>query len=144
MAVVNSEVTKKREALQKRLENVQRWAAGARKRTHNASKLYIKRCKLTKERAEALYRVLNEHQREMQRQGVEYGLRQQTLKEEQRKADAEIEEYRRQQWKAYETSNTEFAKCNQLPLRLPDGRYLSFTICSACCVLAAQKVAKIP
>ena len=37
--VVNSEVTKKREALQKRLENVQRWTVRARKRMHSASKL---------------------------------------------------------------------------------------------------------
>jgi len=42
--VANSEMTKKREALQKRLENVQRWTVGARKRMHNASKLYRKRC----------------------------------------------------------------------------------------------------
>ena len=43
-AVINSEVAKKREALQRRLDNVQRWADGARKRMHNASKLYRKRC----------------------------------------------------------------------------------------------------
>jgi transposase len=53
-AVINSEVAKKREALQRRLDNVQRWADGARKRIHNASKLYRKRCQLTKERADAL------------------------------------------------------------------------------------------
>jgi len=66
-AVANSEVTKKREALQKRLENVQRWAVGARKRMHNASKLYRKRCQQTKERADALYRILNDHQMELER-----------------------------------------------------------------------------
>ena len=44
-AVANSEVTKKREALQKGLDNVRRWTEGARKRMHNASKLYVKRCK---------------------------------------------------------------------------------------------------
>lgn len=44
-AVTNSEATKKREALQKRLENVQRWTVGARKRMQNASKLYRKRCR---------------------------------------------------------------------------------------------------
>jgi hypothetical protein len=42
--VINSEVAKKREVLQKRLDNVRRWAVGARKRMHNASKLYRKRC----------------------------------------------------------------------------------------------------
>jgi hypothetical protein len=112
-AVVNSEVTKKREALQRRLENVQWWTIGARKRMHNASKLYRKRCQQTKERADTLYRVLNDHQMEMERQGVEHWLRRQTIKEEKAVADAEIEEYQQRQWKAYHTSNKEFAKCEK-------------------------------
>jgi hypothetical protein len=111
--VANSEVTKKREALQKRLENVQRWTVGARKRMHNASKLYRKRCQQTKERADALYRDLNDHQREMERQGVEHWLLRKTIKEEKARADAEIEEYQQRQWKAYHTSNKEFAKCEK-------------------------------
>ena len=113
IAVANSEVTKKREALQRRLENVQRWAEGARKRMHNASKLHQKRSQQTKERADALYRDLNHHQMEMERQGVEYGLLKKTIKEEKAVADAEIEEYRQRQWKAYHTSNKEFDKCER-------------------------------
>ena len=113
MAVINSEVAKKREALQKRLENIQRWTDGARKRIHNASKLYRKRCQQTKERADKLYRVLNDHQIELERQGVEHWLRRQTIKEEKAVADAEIEEYQQRQWKAYHTSNKEFAKCEK-------------------------------
>jgi hypothetical protein len=35
-------------------------------------------------------------------------------------------------------------RINQASPRLPDGRRLSFTIQSSCCVLAAQKVSKIP
>ena len=112
-AVVNSEVTKKREALQKRLENVQRWADGARKRMRNASKLHLKRAQQTKQRADALYRDLNKHQRAMEQQEVEYWLLKKTIKEEQAKAGAEIEEYRRRQWKAFDTSNKEFAKCEK-------------------------------
>jgi hypothetical protein len=111
--VVNSEVTKKREAVQKRLDNVQRWAVGALKRMHNASKLYTRRCKLTKEQADALYRDLNHHQMEMERQGVEYWLLKKTIKEEKAVADAEIEEYRQREWKAHRTSNQEFAKCEK-------------------------------
>lgn len=111
--VVNSEVTKKRESLQKRLENVQRWANGARKRMRNASKLHRKRCQQTKERADALYRVLNDHQMEMERQSVEHWLLRKTIKEEKAVADAEIEEYQQRQWKAYHTSNKEFAKCEK-------------------------------
>jgi hypothetical protein len=112
-AVANSEVAKKREALQKRLEHVQRWAVGARKRMHNASKLYRKRCQQTKEHGDVLYRALNAHQWELERQGVEDWLLRKTIKEEQAVADAEIEAYRQRQWKAYDTSNREFAKCQK-------------------------------
>ena len=76
---------------------------------HNASKLYVKRCKLTKERATELYCTLTNHQIEMERQGVEHWLLRKTIKEEQALADAEIEEYQQRQWKAYHTSNKEFA-----------------------------------
>jgi hypothetical protein len=111
--VINSEVAKKREALQRRLDNVQRWAEGARKRMHNASKLYRKRCQLTKARADTLYRDLNTHQMELERQGINHWQVRQTIKEEQARADAEIEEYQQRQWKAYHTSNKEFAKCEK-------------------------------
>ncbi len=57
--VENSEVARKRAVLAKRLAHVQRWADGARKRSRNASLLYTKRCKLTKERANELYHLLN-------------------------------------------------------------------------------------
>jgi len=113
IAVTNSEVAKKREALQKRLENVQRWAVGARKRMHNASKLHRKRSQQTKERAHALYHDLNHHQIEMERQEVEHWLLRKTIKEEKAVADAEIEEYRQREWKAYHTSNKEFDKCEK-------------------------------
>ncbi len=111
--VINSEVAKKREALQRRLENVQRWADGARKRMHNASTLYRKRCTLTKERADALYRDLNTHQMELARQGMDHWQVRQTIKAEKAAADAEIEVYQQRQWKAYHASNKEFAKCEK-------------------------------
>lgn len=80
---------------------------------HNASKLHRKRCQQTKERADALYRVLNDHQMEMERQNVaDFRLRK-TIKEEKAVADAEIEEYQQRQWKVYHTSNKEFAKCEK-------------------------------
>jgi hypothetical protein len=111
--VTNSEVKKKREALQRRLENVQHWTDGARKRMHNASKLHRKRSQQTKERADILYRDLNNHQMELEQQEVEYWLLKKTIKEEKVVADAEIEEYRKRQWKAYHTSNKEFTKCEK-------------------------------
>lgn len=113
VSVVNSEVSKKREALQQRLDNVKRWADGARKRMRNASKLYMKRCQLTKERAKELYRVLTNHQLELELQEMDDRLLRKTIKEEKAKADAEIEEYQQRQWKAYHTSNAEFKKCEK-------------------------------
>jgi hypothetical protein len=113
VSVVNSEVSKKREALQQRLDNVKRWADGARKRMRNATKLYMKRCQLTKERAKELYRVLTNHQLELELQEMDDRLLHKTIKEEKAKADAEIEEYQQRQWKAYYTSNAEFKKCEK-------------------------------
>lgn len=111
--VENSEVARKRAALEKRLTNVQHWAEGARKRSHNASKLYTKRCQLTKERARELYRILNNHQIELEQQGMEDWRLRKTIKEEKAVADAEIEEYQQRQWKAYDTSNQEHRKCER-------------------------------
>ncbi|MBO0791658.1 MAG: hypothetical protein J2P36_12015 [Ktedonobacteraceae bacterium] len=112
-AVENSEVAKKRTTLEKRLVNVQRWADGARKRCHNASTLYTKRCKLTKERAKELYRILNDHLIELEQQGMEDWRVRKTIKEEKAVVDAEIEKYQQRQWKAYETSNQEHRKCER-------------------------------
>jgi hypothetical protein len=111
--VENSEIAKKRATLEKRLANVQRWADRARKRCRNASKLYTKRCKLTKERARELYRILNDHLIELEQQGMEDWRVRKTIKEEKAVADAEIEEYQQRQWKAYETSNQEHRKCER-------------------------------
>jgi hypothetical protein len=46
----------------------------------------------------------------LERQGVDHWQVRQTIKEEQARADAEIEEYQQRQWKAYHTSNQEFAR----------------------------------
>jgi hypothetical protein len=69
--VENSEVGKRRVELEQRLANLRRRAEGARVRGRHASRLYARRCRETKERAKALYRALNDHQRELVRQGVD-------------------------------------------------------------------------
>lgn len=68
---------------------------------------------LTTERADTLYRDLNTHQMELERRGIENFRVRQRIKEEKAAADAEIEEYQQRQWKAYHTSNKEFAKCEK-------------------------------
>jgi hypothetical protein len=50
---------------------------------------------------------------ELERQGMDHWQVRQTIKEEKAVADAEIEEYQQRQWKAYHTSNREFAKCEK-------------------------------
>src|SRR5258706_13953465 len=89
-----SSTQRKQEALQRRLENVQRWADGARKRMYKAGKLHNKRSQLTKERATELYRVLNDHQMELELQDVDRYLLCKTIREEKVGADADIEQYR--------------------------------------------------
>src|SRR2546430_17227242 len=50
---------------------------------------------------------------ELELQDVDRYLLRKTIREEKAVADAEIEEYQQRQWKAYHTSNREFAKCEK-------------------------------
>ncbi len=111
--VEHSEIAKKRAALEKRLATLQQRAAAARKRAHQAGMLYTKRCQRTKARADTLYRMLNRRLMYVQREGMEPGKQRAMIKELQTAADAEIEQYRARQWKAYQTSNQEFEKCKR-------------------------------
>ena len=111
--VENSEVTKRRAELEQRLANAQRWAGGARVRGRRASRRYVRRCRETKEQAKALYRTLNDHQWELERQGVDDRTMRATIKEEQRVADTEIATYEQRQRRAYEQSDTEYDNCER-------------------------------
>ena len=71
----NSEVAKKREALEKRCANVQRWREAVYEKAHRASLLATKLGKQTKERGEAVYRALNERLQVLEAQGVSEGTR---------------------------------------------------------------------
>src|SRR2546423_12080429 len=82
MPIVNSEVAKKRAALEKRLSNVQRWTASTQVRCHKASVLYDRLCKQTKSYGDELYRKLNAHQDALATQGVNYYERRAQIKEQ--------------------------------------------------------------
>lgn len=71
--VINSEVNKKREALEKRCANVQRFREAAREKAHRASVLATKLWKQTKEHGEGLYRTLNDQLQALEAQGVTEG-----------------------------------------------------------------------
>jgi hypothetical protein len=90
-AVINSEVAKKREALEKRCANVQRFREAAREKGHRASKLATKLGKQTKAHAEALYRVLNEQLQALEAQGVSEGTYRAERKKLKGEVDAELE-----------------------------------------------------
>jgi hypothetical protein len=75
MPVEHSEVAKKREALEKRRANVQRFGETAREKAHRASVLATNLWKQAKEHGEAVYRVLNERLQALEAQGVWEGTR---------------------------------------------------------------------
>jgi hypothetical protein len=110
MPVVNSEVSKKREGLEKRQANIQRWSEAAREKAHRASALSTKLWKQTKERSEQLYRALNEHIWKLEAQGMNsYQLRVESkkLKVE---ADAELEPLWQRVYRVREKSHQESSK----------------------------------
>jgi len=108
--VVNSEVSKKREALEKRLANAERWGEAARVKAHRASVLSTKLWKQTKQHSEQLYRALNARIWELEAQGMSsYQLRAETkkLKEE---AETELEPLWQRVYRVREKSHQESSK----------------------------------
>ena len=67
--VLNSEVSKKRAALEKRLSDIKQWAPAARERSSKASLRYTRLRKETKAKGEERYRVLDEQLQQLQAQG---------------------------------------------------------------------------
>ncbi len=108
--VVNSEVNKKREALEKRCANVQRWREVAYEKAHRASVLATKLWKQTKEHGEAVYRVLNERLQALEAQGVSEGTYRAERKKLKAEADAELEPLWQRVYRVQEKSHQESAK----------------------------------
>lgn len=108
--VENSEVTKKRAALEKRLHNGEQWAVKAKKRCENAGRLYSKLWQQTKVYGDEQYRLLNVHQETLREQGMAYEQRRKILKEEQARIDADLEQRWQRVWRTYDKSNKEREK----------------------------------
>jgi hypothetical protein len=108
--VENSEVAKKREALEKRQTNVQRYGEAAREKAHRASVLATKLWKQTKEQAEALYRVLNERLQALEAQGVTEGTYRAERKQLKAEADAQLEPLWQRVYRVQEKSHRESSK----------------------------------
>ncbi len=108
--VPNSESSKKRAALEKRLNDIKQWAPAARERSSKASLRYTRLRKATKAKGEARYRNLDEQLQKLQAQGVSPG----EWKAERNRLQAEAEREMQESWQrvshVLETSNKEFAK----------------------------------
>jgi len=108
--VPNSEVSKKRAALEKRLSDIQQWAPAARERSSKALLRYTRLRKETKAKGEERYRVLDEQLQKLQAQGVSPA----QWKIERNRLQAEAEREMQELWtcvsRVLETSNKEFAK----------------------------------
>jgi hypothetical protein len=108
--VENSEVAKKREALEKRRANVQRFGEAAREKAHRASVLATKLWKQTKEHGEALYRTLNDRLQALEAQGVTEGTYRVERKRLKAEADAELEPLWQRVYRVQEQSQRESSK----------------------------------
>lgn len=108
--VENSEVAKKREALEKRLANVQRFREAAREKAHRASVLATKLWKQAKEHGEELYRALNERLQALEAQGVSEGTYRAERKKLKAEADAELELLWQRVYRVREKSHQESTK----------------------------------
>jgi hypothetical protein len=108
--IINSEVAKKRAALEKKLHNAQLWAAGAKARSRKTGQLYHRRGPQTKEYGDERYRQLNAHQDALREQGVGYEERRAKIKEEKALIDADLEERWQQVRRTYAKSSKEGEK----------------------------------
>jgi len=91
-AVINSEVAKRRTALEQRLTTLQRWTVSARERYQRATTLSDRLRKQAKARGETLYRGLNERMFALEEQGMADHLVRREIKERKATIDAELQE----------------------------------------------------
>jgi hypothetical protein len=108
--VPNSEISKKRAVLQKRLSDIQRWAPAARERASKASLRYTRLWKETKAKGEERYRTLDEQLQKLQAQGVSPSQWKAEGNQLQAEAEREMQELWQRVSGVLETSNKEFVK----------------------------------
>ncbi len=108
--VENSEVAKRRASLQQRLVKLKQWAQGASHRSHQAGKRHERLRLQHKSRADELYRELGRYQTTLELQEVADHVLRREIKERKVVIDAELEQIRIREWRAYEQCNDEFRK----------------------------------
>ena len=110
VAVKNSEVDKRRTRLEQRRARLKQWAQSAGKREAQASRRRERLRKTFTSRSKELYQELWAYQRTLEEQGVADHVLRREIKERKAVADAELEQIRIKEWRAYEQCNTEFRK----------------------------------
>jgi len=108
--VVNSEVSKRREAIQQRLTTLKRWAERAGERCSRAGRRHQRLYTQAKARVRELDRQLCQRQRDLEAQALEEPARRQALKEAQAAANAEMHDRNAAIRRAIDESNTEYRK----------------------------------
>ena len=108
IAVENSEVAKRRTHLEQRLVRLKQWAQSAGKREAQASRRRERLRKTFTSRSKELYQELWAYQRTLEEQGIADHVLRREVKERKAVADAELEELRIKEWRAYEQCNAEF------------------------------------
>jgi hypothetical protein len=110
VAVKNSEVDKRRTHLEQRLVRLKQWAQSAGEREAQASRRQERLRKTFTSRSKELYQELWAYQRTLEEQGLADHVLRREVKEHKAIADAELEQLRIKEWRAYEQCNAEFRK----------------------------------
>jgi len=111
--VENSEVSKRRAALEKRRANAERWAQGARGRYEQATKRYSRFWEAARAREHTLYRKLNLTLLELERRGVPAHVYRAEAKARKAVADAEVDALCQRAYKAHDAYRAEWDKCER-------------------------------
>jgi len=113
MPVENSEVAKRRAALEKRRANAARWAQGARVRYEQATKRYTRFWAAARERERTLYDELNARLWDLQKRGVPEHAYRAEVKAGKAAIDAEVGALCQRAYKAHDAYRAEWDKCER-------------------------------
>jgi hypothetical protein len=111
--VENSEVSKRRAALEKRRVNAERWAQGARVRYNRATKRYGRFWEAARERERTLYQGLDLALAELERRGVPDRVYRVEAKARKAVIDAEVDALCQRAYKAHDIYRAEWDKCER-------------------------------
>jgi hypothetical protein len=112
-AVRNSEIAKKREALERRLAHLKRWAVSARQRSHRASLRSTRLWKETKEYGAAQYRLLEQYQQEVEAQDLPSGTRRLLVRTRKVAIDDDLQERWARYYRVFATADREYTKAER-------------------------------